>query len=107
MFCAFVAHTPDCFSIFLQELLLVLGVADFSVEQNIQDLIELRDDHLVIHEMCEVGRTEGHLFETIVVLFELFLQNATFNIHVPLYLLQEQHLLSWLFQYPTPDQQRI
>lgn len=97
MFLALAANIPDCFPIFFEKFLLVLGVADFAVEEDIQDLIELRDDHFVIHEMREVGRAEGHLFETIVVLLELLLQNAAFNIHVSLDLLQEQHLLSCLF----------
>ena len=73
MFFAFVAHISDCFSVFLQKFLFVLGIADLTVEQDIQDFIELRSDHLIIHEMGEIWGVEGNFFKTIVVLFVLLL----------------------------------
>ena len=87
-----VNHRTNVLFVFADEIFLGVSVADLPVQQLVKDLVQLTRNHLVVHDMCEMGRSQHYLLKLLETTFVLFLQQTVPNIHIPLYSLEEEHL---------------
>lgn len=75
-----------------------MSTSYLSIQQLVQNLVQLCSNHLIVHNMRKMSRSQNYLLHRRKVIFIVLLKQTHLNIHTSLDPLKEQHLLSRLFK---------